>query len=426
MSQTYLNLMDAVDELVGEQETFTTSAAGDSGGADLISSDLLKFSGGSFLNWFIEILDGARDGDIRKALKFEISSATPPVATLTPYNPFGGQIANSVTFKVLRADPDWKRSAINQALVLLTNVLPLEIEEFLTTGELLRNPNFEFWNRQSLPYDWVDVGTTAPAKNTANPYERESAVDMANDSIIQQRLLIERDLRDLTLSFTGQIWSAAAGPVLRIYSDGGSSDSNAHTGGSSYEELTASRAVADATRPVYVELRGGGAVVSQFDALSLRTSDNEPTYLIPISDAFRSVRQMATRPPLFGTNLVQTADAAMQPFDNWVRPAQTRYGGFYRYRYRFSQNTPLRIIGARVHDSLSADTDTIDIEEHEKWVVAVKAAIILVSRLLRSEFAGDKRHWATVEEKLKEDEVTFRASLHGSRSFLLPFPSMNQ
>ena len=128
MAKTLAQIEAIVSRLCDDYVSGTTSAAGNAGGTTVVttSEDVMTRPGQSWVPHILEITSGTYDNQVRQVSDFTVSAG---VGTLTVVNAFGGQIAISVTFRLHRIPPSWKKQAIDDALRSFSSVAPLVLSK---------------------------------------------------------------------------------------------------------------------------------------------------------------------------------------------------------------------------------------------------------------------------------------------------------
>ena len=394
---------------IGDHYDMTCSADGAADGSTLISSSLLRYPSQSFRGFTVEITSGARDGDKRVCKTNEISDST---ATLTPYNAFGGQIVDAVTFRLHRIPPEEKLQAIDEVLRGLGRVVPLILTEDIISGELLRNGHFEFWRTPAIPFDWEIIAGTVARESTI-VYQGQYALSLTGTGTagsLRMRIPLEYELAGVTVELSGWAYGTANAAVLIKIEQGSDSDSDPLAVTDTWTELEAELELDnnEVNQPIYVTIQNTTAGAIKFDALSLRVPSTNTIYVLPLSQAYKNVRQILQGPSAgttqsyadyFGSRSVRMPDVVGPDYLFYTKGRYLANGYYHR------------LIGVGQWPTLADGTDEVELTENEAQYVACRAAVRAIHRAKAIEIMSDPDFWNRVEADLARDIQTLERSV---------------
>lgn len=404
MARTGTQLEQALSIRIGDYITGTTSAAGNAGGTTAIttSDDVMSRAGQSFVPYYLELTSGTYNGQVRQISDFSVTAG---VGTLTVVNAFGGQVAISVTFRIHRIPPNEKLRNLSAVLGEMNDILPRIVVEEMLTGELLRNANLEQW-RADTPYDW-DVITGTATRETSVVYQGLASLKLVTASgLVRQRIALERDLEDETLTLTGYVYGKIAnGPQIGITANGTTTYSSAVAANDTWQQVTVSKALTSGIQPIYIVLfKGSGADTAYFDRLHLIIASQQRVSVIPISDAFGDVRQVLWRQGIDTTTDPSQLDYVLKSYAPSLTPPNRIYGGYGYYNSELDIDHFIQVLGIGIWPTLSALTDSVDISADEAPLVVHRAALRLMKVLAARDHLSDAEHWKGIEADLLREE----------------------
>ncbi len=413
MAVTVATIEEALSKRIGDWVSGAASSAGNAGGTTVptTSDDVMQKASQTWVPYQLHLTSGTYSGQSRLIGDFSVENG---VGTFTVINAFGGQVASGVTFRVHYLPYSWKLAAIADAVREIHDVLPLEIVEEYTSGQLLRNGNLELWETTAKPYDWVEdleLVSGTIARSTTSPYQAKYCASLTGfGCALQQRIRLERDLAGLTITLSGYVKGCTGdAPVLQLrIGDTGTSSSTVITS-DLWTKLSVSAAIANADQPIYARcLNQGDTSPAYFDALDLRISDRTYTYILPVSQGFHSVNQLWHRGPIELEFLASEIDWTMWPFNaDWRLPG-TQFDGYARLNSRITTNKPMRLVGTGIYPSVSAATDTVPILSEHIPLVVNRAGLLLMQRARGADHLSDKRTIADIEAGLLREEPLLR------------------
>lgn len=406
MSVTVATIEVEESKLAGDYVTGSASSNGGAGGDTFptTSEDVASRPAQSWQRNTIEITSGARDGDVRPVKNTTLASG---IVTFEVSPVFGAQILSAVTFRVHRYPRKWKIDAINDALAEINDVLPrVVVEEFLS-GQLARNGNMEQW-RGNTPYDW-EVVTGTITRETSITYQHRTVLKFASsasDDYVRQYILMPRDLRNETLSLEAYAKGAATNGAYISIGAGGTA-SIATVTSTDWTKLSVTHAVSDGLQPVAIDLhKGTSATITYFDAVHCKINSQTGTSVIPISEAFRSVRSVERRRGIdqAAATLQSELDYAVQPYQRFPMPDEI-HSGYGHYPGIFPRDDYMRVLGVGIWPTVDDDADTVDITLDQVPLVAGRAAIKLLERALADGGYAEKDELNATLGRLRGNQV---------------------
>ena len=408
MSQTVSTIEVEVSKLAGDYFTGSASGNGAAGGGDFptTSEDIASRPAQNWQPHTVEITSGTYDGAVRPVSS---TSQATGVITINVLPVFAGQILSGVTFRMHRFPRLWKIQAISSALEEITDVMPRIITEEFLSGQLLRNGMMEQW-RGNTPYDWEIVSGTV-TKETSTVYEGVAALKfaaVASDNYVRQLIVPSRDLRDETIYVQAfGNGGSTNGPYVAIL-DGVTRTSGAAATIANWQELTVTSPAINGRRPVYIELhKGTSNTATYFDHIHCKIVSQTGTSVIPISEAFRTVHTIEARHGIdqAAATLQSELDYAVNPYGEYPMP-QTIHGGYGHYRRMLPRDEYMRAIGVGMWPTVDDDADTVDITLDQVPLVAGRAAIKLLERVLSDGSYGNREEMLGALGRLRSSQVT--------------------
>lgn len=405
---TLTSLEERLSKRIGDHIAGTTDANGAADGTTFISDDLLLRPGNSYVPWYSEITSGARDGDVRVNQQFERDPANSDEPTITAENPFGAQILSGVTFRIHRILPAWKLEALDEALRMLTNVVPVLITEEFLSGQLLRNGNFEHWRDASTPFDWVlDGGTIARQATTIYQGRYSGGLNGASGQV-SQRIPLVQELEGITLTLTVWVYhTGATGSEVIARISVGSADNDNPVGPTqnTWTLLTATASITDPSLPIVAKILNTGTDIAYVDLSDLRPPDSNNFLWVPRSDAFQNVHDLLKGPK------EDSAKTTVDRFGPHPMPEYYNQGyGLWRNTggtpYRsgvLSEPYHMRMTGVGRYPLLVAGTDTVELTEEEADYLVIEAAIRALHKAKGAEYISGKQDWAEMEQDLTRE-----------------------
>jgi hypothetical protein len=411
---TLEDLAEEVSEQLGDNNKFTTSAAGLADGTTLISTDLVRRPGQGWIPSLVEITSGSADEEIRPSQDFSVSGTT---ATLTLFNAFGSQIANSVTFRIHFIDPIWKRQGVIEALRVVSAMFPLHFSEDVLAGELLRNHDFEWWRTPSRLYDWEYIGGTL-ARSTTAYQGRYSASLTGGSGEVRLRIDLPVELNGVALTFTCWARSAAAGAgqIIRLSQGSTDGDSSALSASDTWTELTATLTPSDAVQPIFARLINTTQTAVLYDRGSLAVASGNSVSWLPISEVLMHLGEVQLGPDA-SQSPNQTQHFSPHPLPAYLDRArgygwydrlfatEAGWGGAQSSSIYLPRNRHMRIIGHARWPVLSALSDTVDLTEEQKQYIGVVGGLYALTKMIGSDHLSGSERWERQAQILEQRRV---------------------
>jgi len=406
---------------LGEYEEMACTTNGAADGSTLISTDLLRYPSETFTRFTVEITSGAQITELRVIQSFTVVAG---VATITPYNAFGGQILNAVTFRVHRYRPEDKLAAINEALPELT-AIPNIISEDLVAGELLRNRRMLWWESpgepagtpavSAVPYDWERVAGIV-AQETTIVYDGPNSLKLTGTGTagtVRQRIELERELRGVTVTLEGYVYGTAdAATGLRL-TQGDSVATAALTASTAWTKLTTTLTLSNDAEPraLYVTLLNTTANIAYFGGLSLKVPSTDLVFWLPYSTIFNTLHDVQVGPD---STLSKTQVAN---YSSYRMPSHyDRSYAFYPPPGRSLPNgRHVRMIGLGKRPTLTLADDEVDLDDDGASLLVVRATIRLMHKVKGTQFLSDAKHWQGIEADAGKDLVTLEDKVRRAR-----------
>ena len=406
MSKTLANIRDDLSIKLGDylHSTVTTALTTDN---NLVDTNLANEEGGTtdnyFKNWWVLVTSGANDGEIRRVSTYTASTKTIVVAG-SAWSSDGATLA---TYELHRHNPTKKKQAINIACrksELWADVLSYDLE----TGNVLPNSNFDWWTSSSALKLWQTSNVTL-ARNSTAPYLRSGSYSAkltasAANGYIELRAREWPRLQDLAgETVTFEAWAlpeVANDAFIRIsYTDSAGASQTKDSTTTSVAGVWTLLKITDYTIPEDSTDISFRLVVKTntkyvyYDSARVLIA-NVRDYLLP--EAFQDGMLDWVR--------VQTGGRG-----NYDRPSdETGYDSLYYDIFRWQMisdgtykylRTPSLSKGYRIelrgstplNDTLSADTDTLDIDaDRTEYLVAMAAReLYMMERGLPSSQSSD-------------------------------------
>lgn len=406
---TLTSLEERLSKRIGDHFAGTTDANGAATGLTLISDDLLRRPANEFVPWHTEISSGGADGEVRVNRQFTRDAANSDEPTITAEWAFTTQILSGVTFRIHRFRPDLKLEAIDEALRMLINVVPVIITEDFLAGQLLRNGNFELWRNASTLFDWAKTGTLA--RQTTTVYQGQRSAGLTGGSgQLSQRIPWIPELEGVTLTL--KVWvnhTGATGSevVARISVGSADNDNPVDPTQNTWTLLTATAAITDPSLPIVAKLLNSGTDIAYFDLSDLRPPDDNNYFWVPKSEGFQNIHDLLKGPledndktNVEGFRVHPMPESYDQNYGYW------RNAGGLPYRSGvLSQPYHMRAIGVGRYPLLAAGTDTVELSEEEADYLTVEAGLRLLGKTMGAENISDREHWEEMRTDLQRDRA---------------------
>jgi hypothetical protein len=432
---TVSQLEQKVSRLIDDYHSFTTTTAGNAGGTYLVCTTLRERPGDGWVPYFVVPSAGSASGEIRPTAKYEpVDDDVSDLSVLYVQTPFSAQIATSIAFRVHRFHPTRKIEAIDEALRMprFLRQIPNIVSEDMPSGNLLRNPHFEYWLTSARPLDWEIIAGT-PARSTT-AYEERYSVSLPASADLRQRIRLPYELDEETLIFTGRANGSGFTARVAITEDGATTNNDTVLG-AGWNTLSHSFTITDPLRPFFIDLiSSGGTIIWDNVRLMLPVTAAGQEYgnFIPASEMYRdgfSKVQVGyyEQASVSSDGGFGIKDKVIDYQDYGLPEYYERGYGFYPARvygapssYRMGNNLfhyPtlgaghfLRITGEGRYLVVSATTDEVELPSEEAAdYLAALAAIRLHQKGIFGEFVGERERWAANREELEREATRMEA-----------------
>ena len=438
MSTTLLTLRQRLSENIGDYFTSTVTTA-IAASTSVIDTALANVEGGGttdyFEDWWVYFTSGANIGVKRK-----VSSYNAGTWTLTV---LGGNLATDgavkATYELHRVDPDKKIKAINNAARTLSSDIKRDITDIsLVSGNIL--PDFNWWTGAAAHKFWASSTMTLARTSPGSGYTRGGRYSMkvtdagAGDEYVSlhsdnyPRLL---DLKGKTVS--AYVWAYPVttddDPEIEIYTAKGDStgaDSQTLTSTteteSGYYQIVKleNQAIDDDIDTFEIRLKCVTASAVIYFQEPRITGVDVYDYMLP--ELFQNANIRRVRYQLTGSDNVAPADdigynADYQEIFGWDIVPQDINGTYYNFlRLPYSIPVGRRIelnSSADLEDNMSADTDTMNIDDPKSNVLIAQACWELFRQLRgfvtnssNSAYDDEIAYWAGEVTRLKKRLTT--------------------
>lgn len=377
---TAATLIQQVAEEFGDYRALTCTSAGNAGGTTLVSTHFGDWTEGDngFPGWWIKITSGTNDGEIRRVLG--TGGYTASSNTVTVGRAFTAQVADAVTFELYEYRPADYLDATNAAVRRLHPSLYLHvIDESIIVDNLLSYSGFDGTPPTGTvtdPYRWTHTNMNSAAETTIVWHGSQSLQVTAvgtDDGRWHQNIFGKVDIEEVagrTLSVRGRVWCDTANEVFyRVSFDDFSTyaaSSSYHTGASRWENLTLTATIPTDATSMYV--------------VGWVESEDQVAYADVVSASIMPLYRY-TLP----TTCVTGPNFVSQQFD-----ASNPRGIYRRFKRGFGPKTH-RILRLEYEGRLStvtADTDTVEVDETRAQLIVVRAVQWLAEQ--RATYAGSK------------------------------------
>lgn len=347
---TLATLRQRISEELGAWKTISTTAAGESGGTTLVSTEFSDFEEDALKEKYIKVTSGVTL-ETRK-----IQSVEALTGTVRPYRIFTAQIASGVTVELHDFDPTQIHASINRAIRdAYPHLCKSIFDTTLISGNVLPNCSFEEWTSSSYPDYWAASASTL-TKSTTYPLYSPTIMSVANAGYaycISDTWTPLLDLQNSTVNLYGMAWaSAASNARLQIYTkthDGtaATSSSDYHTGGSEWEKIELeSVSVPDELGEIQIRCAVGSGTC-YFDKLYLKGKIED--YLLPSN--LTKVLQVNECNDWDETTVKDRSSVSFRQLN--------KAGTNYIQVYGAADGKKLEIVGYGEFSTLSSDTDSI-------------------------------------------------------------------
>jgi hypothetical protein len=420
---------------IGDDFAGVTTGSGDTAGTLLLSSDLLIRPAQGWTAFTCEITSGENDGVERVVRSFSNQGGDP---TLEFYHAFPNSVGISTNYRMHRIPLRYKYEAINEVLPEMHVFSPIRVTEYMMTGELLRNRNFEWWHR-GVPYDWkVSADLAQQATLAAAVRTGDSSLRIA-DGNIRQKIPIFPELFGVPLTVSAWFYHSRAtttNTTLRIM-QGNTTLAFATVPTVDTEgvfEWREATATASPTRfdtgDLEIRVQTSIPVADEMyvDAMSLRPPRSSRVSWIAVSDYYRTPLSLVEIGPV-----EEWQGPVVWPYRH--HPLPSRYengyglytlgggGRMYPYPELINQGAggvlpnlyTLKITGLGTFPVLESPTDELDIDEDGATLLVLRAAIRLMHKAKFLNHMADDDHWNAVEQDLLNEIQTAAPVLRAAR-----------
>lgn len=394
-----------VSENMGDWLEVTTTSAGASDGTTIVCTALAEedFGGddGAFDAFWALVTSGNNDGELRRVARTSGYDAS--TTTLTVTRAFSNQVASGVTVELHRNDPRVKHAAINRALQHVHPHIHRRItNETLIVDSILLNGDFE--NTTSGAFDnWSETGSPTVTVETTTVFHGTNSAKVvasgATEGLEQDRTtaINLQEIAGKNITFKMRVWTAtASAATIRINFGSATSESDAHDGDSSWRLLNKTVAVPTDATQVVVELRVTAGNTAYFDTGWLEIG---PVYEYTVPNAMRTVNHVE-----------QQADE------------DDPDGPYWKIDHLWPGRI-LRLRGTGPLSTLSADTDTSEVDEDQQQIISAVATAIAFGMLAAQSAIDDRQRlqqeeakWMRTGESLLSDPRSRTAPMGAERA----------
>ena len=438
MAQTFtvLQIEQRMSERIADYHALTTTTIGNTGGTYLVATALRERPADGWVPMYAVPSSGAASGEIRSSAKYEpVDDAVSDLSVLYVQTPFSAQIASGVTFRMHRFHPTLKLQAIDEALrnPRFLRAIPNVVSEDMPSGNLLRNPHFEYWLTTGRLLDWEIVAGT-PARESTTVFEGRYGVSLPLSASIRQRIRLAHEIDQDTLILTVRASGSGNTSRIQLTSDGTTTTVDTVLA-AGWNTVTVSKAVADPMQPIFAVLtaQATGAVIYDNARLMLPLASTtgatiqEFVDFIPASEFYLNGFSMVELGYFEQASVATNAGFGIKErvidYKNFGLPEyyDRGYGFYKRPTYggskgstRLSRNQDwypgipvghwLRIVGEGKYPIVSATTDSVELPSDEAAdYLAVLAAQRLYQKASFFEMVGETQRWDGNVQKLEAE-----------------------
>lgn len=369
----------------------TTSASAAASAKQLADSvGLLRFANDYWNTGWALLTSGSNSTNAQKVSDF--AQSTGIVSLLSA---FSAAIAASVSYELLPYRPASITWAINKALQEIYPKLPRSIlNEDLITSNALPNGDFEDWSLSTVPNHWANSTVTSAKEANTKLYNKYSlkvtgGASAGNVYISQTEWPPLLDLAGFSIDFTAKVFANDASHArLGIFDDDGTTWSDYHTGGGTWELLKATRTIKSGTKTVGFRCTGNvDTKVAWYDrAIALNGKISE--YVLPGEFIQGDVKKVFIQHDSaeLSTNELPAHDQGWvsQPIE-WPKP-RIRYDDrlgvwLMSFNEKPSGGYKIRLEGIEPQTKLTLDTDTVALSETHLNLLYPYAVFVLLSAM---------------------------------------------
>lgn len=412
MSATLTVLRQRVHETMGFYHSLTTTSAGSAGGSTLVDTGLKNLDGGgdddAFEAKYVFALSGTNSGEIKRCggtTPYDQSSTTIGLG-----DAFTNQVASGVTYELSNFNPTIIHAAINTAARQTYPDLWLPVlDETLVTDRLGSNMDFETWTTSpGAPDNWTaDSGPTL-TKETSRVFHGTNSAKITGgttDGGFYQDLTVNvADIVGSAIVLGTIAWSSILDSGW-VQVDFGTStvDSNKHPGDEDWEELWLSTSIPATASRIRIRCLAESTSTPDcfFDSLYCHI---KPISRYTVPSAFtkfpNSVELQRSR---------RTPTADYEVLTDWhpEEDGETRY---IQFDYPLRAGYRLRLRGKGYLSSVSAETDTMEVNDAQVDVIVEFAAGEAYRRIADQSPAEEKQEYLALANQhfMKADALMHR------------------
>ncbi len=358
---------------LGSWNEFTTTSAGAADGTTMVSTDLKRYRDNQLNTKWVKLTSGATQ------VTREVEAFQQAYGTLHPYTAFGAQVATAVTFELHDFNPsNWTYYINNSMLDAFPKIGKDVVGSDLITKNAIPNSFFIDWTSSSYPDYWRTSVSTVSKETTIVLFGPQS-MKVANAGYAYLSSAQHSGLLNL-VGQTPIFYCYAYGTVattVRLaiaYVDGGVTTvtyGDYHTGGSTWEKLSATVAIPSTATEVQLRCCITGANTGYFSNSYCEDSD---AYDIIVPATYRIL-----------TNVIETNDWDEFSTDTWNNVEYTTYitNGVMHLVIKSPTGSgrKLQLFGTGGITELSADTDTVTLDSEQGIAVVFGAAYFFYNAL---------------------------------------------
>ena len=319
--------------------------------------------------YYLLLTSGTYSGSIRP-----LSDFTQTGGVMTWLAALAGASGTAVTYELCLFHPSDVLRALNEASFEGYPYVKRRIRDvnLLISGNWLNDGGFEDWTSATALREWAAVGTATFAKRTTIYASRlwgKTAVMVtsvaANDGIKQSTAnnAALADLRGNSVTFRAQVAGTSGDVVIRITDDDGTTSSSALTGAATWELLEVTRTISSSTKVVTFDIISPGNQAFYVDNARVI---GPAIYKYKLPFFVVDVAELSLQSNANETWMCDDVDEAY-PFSQ-ISTYDYVYNNTDRILYiprSLPQERKIKIIGGGYLSTLSADTDTVELDGDE-------------------------------------------------------------
>lgn len=408
-TSTLATLRQKLSESIGDYQAETTTNAGSA--TTLVCSALVDKPDDYYNDWWVIPTSGTYSGVAKKIYDFTGSSGT-----ITVYQTWAGTPGSGITFELHRFLPSDYTRALNEAAKECYPYLHKRIfDENVISGNWLLNGGFEDWAASTIPDYWAALaGGDSIAANTAvanrkygakSAYITAAATGGINQTTTQSKRLF--DLAGKSVTFKAWVKTALTDVRLYIYDGTTKTYSGYHTGGNTFELLEVTATIrAEPSQVAFAIISTAGGILYADQARVYGHAKYDYLLPTPIIDLQQVLLQGGGYADQACDDIKQ--NEPFEPIFDW----RVEYDGTDRVLYintLLNANYKFRLIGTGYLSTLSADTDTIEIDGADIRPLLAYAAFLLyeqnksvVAAEDRENYISESKYWYGRYDVLKK------------------------